>query len=77
MHHDVRVPNVDELRRQRLRAEGLGATLLYDRSDDTDEPLYALADPAGHPFWLLVGERAVTSRWCAAKRCVATGSANA
>jgi hypothetical protein len=77
MHHDFRVPNLDELRRQRQRAEGLGATLLYHRSDDNDEPLSVLADPAGHPFCLLVGERAVTSRWCAAKRPVATGSANA
>jgi hypothetical protein len=33
----------------------LGATLLYYRTDDQDEPLYVLADPAGHPFCLLVG----------------------
>ena len=54
MHHDFRVPTVAELRRQRQRAEELGATLLYDRSDDPDEPLYVLADPAGHPFCVLV-----------------------
>jgi hypothetical protein len=30
------------------------ATLLYDRSEDEGEPLYVLADPAGHPFCLLV-----------------------
>jgi len=55
MHHDFRVPTVEELQRQRQRAEELGATLLYDRSDDEEEPLYVLADPAGHPFCLLVG----------------------
>jgi hypothetical protein len=38
-----------------LRSAELGATLLYDRTDDVDEPLYVLADPAGHPFCLLVG----------------------
>ena len=54
MHHDFRVPDIGELRRQRQRAERLGATLLYDRTDDEDEPLYVLADPAGHPFCLLV-----------------------
>lgn len=40
---------------ERQRAEELGATLLYDRTDDDGEPLYVLADPAGHPFCLLVG----------------------
>jgi hypothetical protein len=55
MHHDFRVPSVEELQRQRQRAEDLGATLLYDRTDDDSEPLYVLADPAGHPFCLLVG----------------------
>lgn len=55
MHHDYRVPSIEELQRQRQRAEDLGATLLYDRSDDEQEPLYVLADPAGHPFCILVG----------------------
>ena len=54
MHHDFRVPSIEELQRQRQRAEELGATLLYDRADDDSEPLYVLADPAGHPFCLLV-----------------------
>jgi hypothetical protein len=53
MHLDFRVATVDDLQRHRDRAEGLGATLLLDRTD-TDEPLYVLADPAGHPFCLLV-----------------------
>lgn len=55
MHMDFRVPSVEDLRRHRERAEGLGATLLYDRVEDDGEPLYVLADPAGHPFCLLVG----------------------
>jgi catechol 2,3-dioxygenase-like lactoylglutathione lyase family enzyme len=55
MHHDFRVPSIEELERQRGRAEALGATLLYDRTDTAGEPLYVLADPAGHPFCILVG----------------------
>jgi len=54
MHHDFRVSSVPELERQRQRAEELGAVLLSDRSHDEDEPLYVLADPAGHPFCILV-----------------------
>jgi hypothetical protein len=54
IHHDFRVPTVEELRRRRQRAEDLGATLLYDRTDD-EEPLYVLAVPARHPFCILVG----------------------
>jgi Glyoxalase-like domain len=54
MHHDFRVPSIEELQRQRQRAEEFGATLLYDRTDHDTEPLYVLADPAGHPFCLLV-----------------------
>jgi catechol 2,3-dioxygenase-like lactoylglutathione lyase family enzyme len=54
LHIDYRVPNVSELERHLRRAEALGARLLYDRSE-SEEPLYVLADPAGHPFCLLVG----------------------
>ncbi|MBO0812540.1 MAG: VOC family protein [Microlunatus sp.] len=54
MHMDFRVTTVEELERHRERAEALGARLLYDRSKDEGEPLYVLADPAGHPFCLLV-----------------------
>ena len=54
MHMDFGVPNVEELERHRERAEALGGRLLLDRTDDEDEPLYVLADPAGHPFCLLV-----------------------
>jgi hypothetical protein len=54
MHQDFRVPSVAELAGQRRRAEELGAVLLYDRSEEEREPLYVLADPAGHPFCILV-----------------------
>ncbi len=55
MHLDFTVPGPDELERHRGRAEALGATLVLDRSDDEEEPLYVLADPSGHPFCLFVG----------------------
>jgi catechol-2,3-dioxygenase len=54
MHMDFAVPTVDDLERHREHAEQLGARLVYDRSQDEGEPLYVLADPAGHPFCLLV-----------------------
>jgi catechol 2,3-dioxygenase-like lactoylglutathione lyase family enzyme len=54
MHLDLTVPNVEELQRHRARAESLGATLLLDRTDEEDEPLFVLADPSGHPFCLFV-----------------------
>lgn len=54
LHVDFTVTSVDELRRHRDRAESLGAQLLLDRTDDSDEPLYVLADPSGHPFCLFV-----------------------
>ena len=54
MHMDFQVPTVQDLERHREHAETLGARLLYDRSQDAGEPLYVLADPAGHPFCLLV-----------------------
>ncbi|MEV4262193.1 VOC family protein [Kribbella sp. NPDC049584] len=55
LHIDYAVPSLEELHRHRERAEQLGARLLYDRETEEDEPLYVLADPAGHPFCLLVG----------------------
>ncbi len=54
MHMDFKVPTAAELERHRQHAEELGATVLYDRSQDDGEPLYVMADPAGHPFCLLV-----------------------
>lgn len=53
-HIDYGVPDVDHLERARADAERLGATVLLDRTGDPDEPLYVLADPAGHPFCVLV-----------------------
>jgi hypothetical protein len=54
LHLDLTVGDVDELERQRERALALGATQLEDRSGDPQEPLYVLADPAGHPFCIFV-----------------------
>ena len=55
LHLDFTVPGVAELERHRARAEELGAKVLFDRTEDDDEPLYVLADPSGHPFCLFVG----------------------
>ncbi|GAB1643181.1 VOC family protein [Krasilnikovia sp. MM14-A1259] len=55
MHLDFRVPTINELERHRRRAEQLGANVLLDRTGESGEPLYVLADPAGHPFCILVG----------------------
>jgi catechol 2,3-dioxygenase-like lactoylglutathione lyase family enzyme len=54
LHLDFTVGDVAELEHHRGRAEALGARLLLDRTADADEPLYVLADPAGHPFCLFV-----------------------
>lgn len=54
MHMDFRVASGAALHEHRARAEHLGAVVLLDRSNDRDEPLFVMADPAGHPFCLLV-----------------------
>jgi catechol 2,3-dioxygenase-like lactoylglutathione lyase family enzyme len=54
LHLDLAVPTLEELDRHRAHAEELGATLLLDRRADDEEPLFVLADPAGHPFCLMV-----------------------
>ncbi len=54
LHLDMTVADIDELARQHDRALALGATELEDRSGDAEEPLYVLADPAGHPFCIFV-----------------------
>jgi len=54
-HLDTVVADTAELEHQKQRALDLGATLLFDRSDDAEEPLYVFADPAGHPFCIFVG----------------------
>jgi catechol 2,3-dioxygenase-like lactoylglutathione lyase family enzyme len=55
LHLDFTVTGRDALEVSRERAESLGAELLFDRTDDPDEPLYVFADPAGHPFCVFVG----------------------
>ena len=47
MHHDFRVPSIEELQRQRQRAEDLGATLLYDRTATTANRCMCLLTPPG------------------------------
>lgn len=54
LHLDTTVPTAAHLAQQHLRALELGASLLLDRFDDPDEPLYVYADPAGHPFCIFV-----------------------
>lgn len=54
LHLDTTVPDAAELDRQHERALALGARLLFDRSDDADEPLRVYADPSGHPFCIFV-----------------------
>ena len=54
MHLDTVVWSVEQLERQRRRAEELGATHVLDRSDDPEEPLHVFTDPSGHPFCIFV-----------------------
>ena len=54
-HIDYLVDDVESLERHKDTALRLGAELRLDRTDDAEEPLYVLADPAGHPFCLFVG----------------------
>ena len=54
VHLDLTVTTPAELAEQHERALSLGATLLLDRSDDAEEPLYVYADPQGHPFCIFV-----------------------
>lgn len=54
MHMDFKMPTIEELERHRQRAVELGARVILDRSAADGEPLYVMADPAGHPFCLLV-----------------------
>ena len=54
LHLDITVTGREALEQARERAQDLGAELLFDRTDDPDEPLYVFADPAGHPFCIFV-----------------------
>lgn len=55
MHLDTMVSSSEELNRQHERVLALGGRLVYDRTDDPDEPLRVYADPAGHRFCIFVG----------------------
>ena len=54
LHLDLTVDSVAELDEVHVRALGLGARLLEDRSHDPQEPLRVYADPDGHPFCVFV-----------------------
>lgn len=54
LHLDMSVPTAADLDVQHERALGLGARLLYDGSDDPEEPIRIYADLAGHPFCIFV-----------------------
>ena len=54
LHLDLYVTTADELGAAHQRALGLGARMIYDRSDDPEEPLRVYADPAGHPFCIFL-----------------------
>lgn len=54
LHLDMTVESVPDLDAQHERVLALGGRLLYDRSDDPEEPLRVYADPAGHPFCIFV-----------------------
>lgn len=55
LHIDYLVGSVEELERHKDTALRLGAEVRLDRTDDEEEPLYVLVDPAGHTFCLFVG----------------------
>jgi hypothetical protein len=55
LHLDFAVDTVEELQAKHDHALRLGATVLLDRTDDPDEPLWVFGDPAGHPFCIFVG----------------------
>ena len=54
LHLDLTVSAFEDLQAQHERVLSLGGRLLYDRSDDPEEPLRVYADLAGHPFCIFV-----------------------
>ena len=54
LHLDLTVPDAGALGAQHVRALALGARLVEDRSDDSEEQLVVFADPDGHPFCIIV-----------------------
>jgi catechol 2,3-dioxygenase-like lactoylglutathione lyase family enzyme len=55
-HLDLTVSTAAAFEAEHTRALHLGARLLFDRTDDPEEPLRVYADPAGHPFCIFVAE---------------------
>jgi hypothetical protein len=54
LHLDTTVASIADLDEQHERVLALGGRLLFDRSDDPEEPLRVYADPSGHPFCIFV-----------------------
>jgi catechol 2,3-dioxygenase-like lactoylglutathione lyase family enzyme len=54
LHLDFSVTSPEELQAKHEQALRLGATVLLDRTDDPDEPLWVHADLAGHPFCIFL-----------------------
>lgn len=58
LHLDLMVPSKEELVAQRERVVGFGGRILDDRVDSSEESIIVFADPAGHPFCILVSPTA-------------------
>ena len=58
MHLDLMVGSKEELAEQHDRVLELGGRILQDRRDSTEEAIIVFADPAGHPFCILVSPTA-------------------
>jgi hypothetical protein len=56
LHLDISVPTLEEFEAEHEHVLALGGELIFDRSDDEEEPLRVYADPAGHPFCIFVTE---------------------
>ncbi len=54
LHLDLTVGSREALTEHHDRALDLGATVLFDRTSDPNEPLLVFADPDGHPFCIFV-----------------------
>ena len=54
LHLDMTVRTVENLDAQTERVLSLGGRILYDRSEDPEEPLRVYADPEGHPFCIFI-----------------------
>ena len=58
IHLDLMVGTTEELAAQHDRVLALGGTVLDDRRDSEEESIIVFADPAGHPFCILVAPTA-------------------